>query len=334
MLILRNRAPGQSPSSKGTKDKTNIKREESEASSNTSAALPGSWQYHGSHVGYTTELEPMLFDISRSAGTASWSANYQKSDDRNAFLTFGDDEQSGNQASSSIQAVEILVGTNGPLLLQHFHTAISRSFPIIEDSALAPAQRKNLDPALLCSIYTVSASSPGFVADKKRPVDVHQLEELALSLMTESLKKPTLSTMQAGLLLMQRSDIDSKTLNSQLVNATFELGLYLDCTSWAISDEEKGLRKRLAWALYMQDQWCSLVHGRPSLIPKAHWAVQNLNDHDFGLREGSSESSMDERERGQELFRQMVSLTEILSNILEIFYTQTAMQEYDAAREY
>ena len=275
----------------------------------------------------------MLFDISRSAGSASWSANYQKSDDRNAFLTFGDEDQSNPQLSSSVQAVEKLVGTNGPLLLQHFHSAISRSFPIIEDSSLSPAQRKNLDPALLCAIYTVSASSPGFVADKKKPLDVHQLEELALCLVADSLNKPTLSTMQAGLLLMQRSDIDSKTLNSQLVNATFELGLYLDCTSWAISDEEKGLRKRLAWALYMQDQWCSLVHGRPSLIPKAHWAVQDLTDHDFGLREGSSESSIDERERGQELFRQMVTLTEILSNILETFYTQTAMQEYDSAGE-
>ena len=315
----------------GMGDKTKIKREGSEGSS-SSAASPGSWQYHGSHVGYTTELEPMLFDISRSSGTPSWGANYQKSDDRNAFLTFGDDGQSNPQASST-QAVERLVGSNGPLLLQHYQTAISRSFPIIEDSSLSPAQRKNLDPALLCAIYTVSASSPGFVPDKKKPLDVHQLEDLALSLMTDSLNKPTLSTIQAGLLLMQRSDIDTKTLNTQMVSAIFELGLYLDCSSWTLSDDEKGLRKRLAWSVYMQDQWCSLTHGRPSLISKAHWAVQDLYDDDFGITEDSSEATLDERKRGQECFCEMVALTEILSSILDTFYTQMAIQEYDAAGE-
>ncbi|KAL9123817.1 MAG: hypothetical protein Q9217_006793 [Psora testacea] len=274
----------------------------------------------------------MLFDISRSAGTTSWGANYQKSDDRNAFLTFGNGDHSGPQ-TTSIQAVEKLVGPNGPILLQHFQTDISRSFPIIEDASLSPPQRKYLDPALLCAIYTVSASSPGFAADKKRPPDIHQLEDLALSLLTDSLNKPTLSTIQAGLLLMQRSDVDSKTLNTQLVSAAFELGLYLDCSSWSLSDEERGLRKRLAWAVYMQDQWCSLVHGRPSLISKAHWAVQDLFDEDFGLGQDDSEAMFDERKRGSECFCEMVDLTKILSSILEAFYTQTAMQEYDAAGE-
>ena len=329
LTIMSRAAPSQS--TKGANDTIKIKREGSEGSSSSSAS-PGSWQYHGSHVGYTTELEPMLFDISRSSGAATWSANYQRSDDRNAFLTFGDEGQPNSQ-SSSIQAVEKLVGPNGPLLLQHYQTVISRSFPIIEDASLYPLQRKNLDPALLCAIYTVSASSPGFVSDKKKSLDVHQLEDLALSLMTESLNKPTLSTIQAGLLLMQRSDIDTKTLNTQMVSATFELGLYLDCSSWTLSDEEKGLRKRLAWSVYMQDQWCSLTHGRPSLISKSHWAVPDLYDDDFGTTEDSNEAMLDERKRGQECFCEMVALTEILSSILDTFYTQTAIQEYDAAGE-
>ncbi|KAL9098596.1 MAG: hypothetical protein Q9163_005776 [Psora crenata] len=315
--------------------KTNAKQEVgSEGSSSSSAASPGNWQYHGTHVGYTTELEPMLFDISRSAGATprSTSYSYQKSDDRNAFLTFGSDEQPGPQ-STSTQAVEQLVGATGPLLLRHFQTDISRSFPIIEDASLTPSQRKNLDPSLLCAIYTVSASSPDFLHDQKRPLDVHQLEDMALNLLTDSISKPTLSVVQAGLLLMQRSDIDSKTLNTQLVSATFELGLHLDCSSWLLSDEEKGLRKRLAWAVFMQDQWCSLVHGRPALISKAHWAVQDLFDEDFGLTPDDSDAAVDERRRGQECFCEMVDLTKILSSILNAFYTQTAIQEYDAAGE-
>ena len=278
----------------------------------------------------------MLFDISSSGGAQPWGNSYQKTDDRNAFLTF-DGEDITDPRTASMHAVEKLVGAQGPSLLRHFQRSISRSFPIVEDASFSPANRRNMDPALLCAICTVSASSPGYQPDssKKQIFDIAQLEDLALNLIRDSLLKPTLSTIQAGLLLMQRSEVDSKSLNTQLVGAAFELGLHLDCTSWTISDEERGLRKRLAWAVYMQDQWCSLVHGRPSLISKAHWAVQDLYDEDFGLLQESRETSdtTDERERGQECFCEMVALTEILSSILDTFYTQRAIQEYDTAGE-
>lgn len=321
---------------KSAKGSTKIKREDSEHSAgSSSAASVGNWQYHGSHIGYTTELEPMLFDISRSStGAGSWGANYQKSDDRNAFLTFAAEEQL-EPRSNSTQGVERLVGPHGPTLLQHYQTEISRSFPIIEDASFSASQRKHLEPALLCAVYTVSASSPGYDHErvKRHPLDIYQLEDLALDLLSESLNKPTLSTIQAGLLMMQRSEIDTKTLNTQLVSAAFELGLHLDCSTWTLSDGERGLRKRLAWAVYMQDQWCSLVHGRPSLISKAHWAVQDLYDEDFGITYESSDAKLDERQRGQECFCEMVVLTEILSCILDLFYTQRAMMEYDEAGE-
>ncbi|KAG8527190.1 uncharacterized protein KY384_008620 [Bacidia gigantensis] len=324
------RAPT-SNDSKGATATVKIKREGSDGSS-SSTASPGNWHYHGSHVGYTTELEPMLFDLSRGAGSAPWSANYQKSDDRNAFLTFGDEDQISPQLTAT-QTVEKLVGSNGPLLLQHFQNNISRSFPIVEAASLSSGQRKSIDPALLCAIYTVSASSPGFTPDRKRPLDVYQLEDLSLNLINDSLNKATLSTIQAGLLLMQRSDFESKTLNTQLVSATFELGLHLDCSSWTLSEEEIGLRKRLAWAMYMQDVWCSLVHGRPALISKAHWAVKDLYDEDFGSQDDSRDAIIEERKRGLECFCQMVTLTQILSNILDTFYTQRAIQDYDDAGE-
>ena len=278
----------------------------------------------------------MLFDISSSGGAQTWGGSYQKSDERNAFLTIADEEASEPKLTSS-QAVEKLVGPHGASLLRHFQRSISRSFPIIEDTSLSPTQRKNLDPALLCAIYTVSASSPGYTTEgpKQHVLDVFKLEDFAMTLIGESFNKPTLSTVQAGLLLMQRSDIDSKTLNTQLVGAAFELGLHLDCTSWTISEEERGMRKRLAWAVYMSDQWGSLIFGRPAMISSAHWAVQDLYDEDFGILQESRETSdtTDERERGQECFCEMVILTEILSSILDTFYTQRAIQEYDAAGE-
>ena len=278
----------------------------------------------------------MLFDISSLGGGETWGGSYQKSDDRNAFLTFTGGEET-DPKSATMQMVEKLVGSHGAALLRHFQRSISRSFPIIEDISLSASQRKNLDPALLCAIYTVSASSPGYTSEsgKQHTLDVMKLEETAMTLTSDSFQKPTLSTVQAGLLLMQRSDIDSKTLNTQLVGAAFELGLHLDSTAWNISSEERGLRKRLAWAVYMSDQWGSLIFGRPAMISHAHWAVQDLYDEDFGLLQESRETSdtTDERERGQECFCEMVVLTEILSSILDTFYTQRAIQEYDAAGE-
>ena len=87
--------------------------------------------------------------------------------------------------------------------------------------------------------------------DKARwqQIDLNQLEDMAFRLFESSLVHPNLPTIQAGLLLMQRSNIDSKFLNTQLVGAAFELGLHLDCSKWTVSPFERGLRKRLAWAL-------------------------------------------------------------------------------------
>ena len=311
-----------------------IKREESGGSATSRPDPPATiWQYQGAHMGYTTELEPILFDASQANGSQA-GTGYQKPDARNAFLMY----QAGTHRYelSLLQPVESIVGTHGTSLVQHFRT-INRNLPIVEDTffdVYNSRQRSSLDPALLCSMYTVAASSATHGLENGRPpIDIARLEEIAFNLLENSFVNPTLSTIQAGLLLMQRSNIDSKILNTQLVAAAFELGLHLDCSCWTMSALERGLRKRLAWALYMEDQWCSLVHGRPSLITKAHWAVQDLCEDDF---EGASDAddgdeAIEDLKRGQECFRQMVALTAILSSILETFYTQRAMLEFDKA---
>lgn len=283
-------------------------------------------------MGYTTELDPILFDVSPAGGSG-----YQKPDGRNAFLIHQSDiPRYAEPLPDLIQAIDKLVGSHGPSLVQHFRT-INRNLPIVEDAFFRAynGRRKNsLDPALLCAVYLVSASSAahnlGNVAWQQ--TDVTQLEDLAFLLLEGALTNPTLSTMQAGLLLMQRSNVDSKFLNTQLIGAAFELGLHLDCSNWTIPSFERGLRKRLAWALYMEDQWCSLTHGRPSLISKEHWAVQDLSDDDFEeVNPSAEEEVLEEARLGQECFAQMVILTGILSSILRTLYTQKAMREFDAA---
>ena len=312
-----------------------IKREESGGSNNSRPdASSNSWQYQGAHIGYTTELDPILFDVAQSG-----EPNYQKPDGRNAFLVHPPSTARYAEPSTSlIITIERFVGTHGPSLIRHFR-AVNRSLPIIEDSffeAYNKGRKNLLDPALLCSVYVVAAASGAheFAEARWQQIDLVQLEDLAFRLFENALASPSLSTIQAGLLLMQRSNIDSKYLNIQLVSTAFELGLHLDCSSWSISGLEQGLRKRLAWALYMEDQWCSLVHGRPSLISKVHWAVSDLCQEDFESTDRLEEgASLNDLKRGRECFCQMVTLTGILSSILEALYTQRAMQEFDNAQE-
>ena len=283
-------------------------------------------------MGYTTELDPILFDVSPAGGSG-----YQKPDGRNAFLIHQSDiPRYAEPQPELIQTIDKLIGSHGPSLVQHFRT-INRNLPIVEDAFFKiynGRQKNSLDPALLCAVYLVSASSAAHNLGNVtwQQTDVSQLEDLAFLLLDGALTNPTLSTLQAGLLLMQRSNVDSKFLNTQLIGAAFELGLHLDCSNWTIPALERGLRKRLAWALYMEDQWCSLTHGRPSLISKEHWAVQDLSDDDFEQVNPSAEAEVLEEARlGQECFAQMVILTGILSSILNTLYTQKAMQEFDAA---
>lgn len=300
----------------------------------------GNLQHYGTHIGYTTELEPILFDISQTAGTPVNRASYQKPDGRNAFLLdqTEDDKFENDLYSDSLLIIENLVGSHGPSLIQHFKTMTNRNFPIVEDAffhTYESYQRSSLDPALLSAVYAIAASSPAYVNEAAASVelDLVQVEDIAFRWFAHSISKPTLSTMQAGILLMQRPNIDSKTLNSQLVGIAYELGLHLDCSSWTLSEEERSLRKRLAWALYMQDKWCSLIHGRPSSISKNHWAVRELVENDFVVdsRILDDQGPREEVQRGRDLFCQMVALTEILSTVLDTFYTLRAMQEVDDA---
>lgn len=296
-------------------------------------------QYYSTHIGLTTELEPILLDLSPSANSSLSGDTYQKSDNRTAFLV----DQLGAERSkganlAALGAVERLVGSYGPLLLQSYLTTTHRNFPVIEEGFFSDyenGRRSNLDPALLAAIYCLTV--PWLARDPQRALsplpDIYQLEDLAFRLFAESLYKPTLSTIQAGILLLQKPNNDSKTLNGQLVGAAYELGLHLDCSTWSSNTAEKALRKRLAWALYMQDKWCSLIHGRPSAISTNNWAVKTLLDEDFGsFRIPSDTVTVDEEiARGRSLFREMVSLTEILSTVLDTFYTLRAMQEVEDA---
>jgi len=251
--------------------------------------------------------------------------------------------QDYGEDADTLNHVEQCVHPHGPALLDLYFRVVHPSFPIIQKHLFVERYRngdRSFTPSLMAGMYILALNwwSLDPRLEKLPKPDASRLEALAMSSLARSMEKPKLSTVQAGLLLLQRPESDSWSLTTQLVAIGQELGLHLDCSGWSIPRWEGGLRKRIAWALYMQDKWSSLIHGRPSHIFSANWAVQPIMDDDFkeegdgyDTHQEESEEQQEENIRGQTLFAQMIGLTQIMAEVMDTFYTQVAIQDFKNA---
>ncbi|KAH7137074.1 nitrogen regulatory protein OTam [Dactylonectria estremocensis] len=238
------------------------------------------------------------------------------------------------QEISQLDAVETVVAPHGHELIRLYFRIVHPSFPILHKKVWLEKYNRThreFSPPCLAFVYILALhwwTYSAELASLPKP-NTMKLEEIALRALAEVVHRPKLSTIQAGLLLLQRPKGDSWALTTQLVGIGQEIGLHLDCSDWSIPIWEKGLRKRLAWALFMQDKWGALVHGRPSHINYADWLVQPLTADDFpeNAVDENDEDGSAEVEKGRLLFCEMVKLTEILSEILSTFYTLRAQRE-------
>jgi hypothetical protein len=297
---------------------------------------------YSQYIGPTTDFEPSLIDLSPfdpqdesllSRGTL------RKVSHVDTFLMLPDYNTPGHEhVIEDADAIENIVAPHGPALLELYFRIIHPNFPILQKTVFFEKYNRSyreFSPPILAAVYILAINwwdHSEELANLPRP-DVRELERLARVTLADAMYRPKLSTVQAGLLLSQRPEGDQWAPTAQLVAIAQELGLHLDCTNWKIPPWERGLRKRLAWALYMQDKWGSLVHGRPSHIFASNWAVQPLSPNDFPdveYDESDSEESA-EYERGRLLFTQMIILSQILAEVLDTFYTLQAMATVTAA---
>ncbi|KPI41351.1 Transcriptional activator protein DAL81 [Cyphellophora attinorum] len=153
------------------------------------------------------------------------------------------------------------------------------------------------------------------------------LLQCAIRAFTSVVSRPKLSTVQAGLLLLQRSRGGSWVMTGQVLAVAEELGLHLDCSLWTIPEWEKGLRRRLAWAVIMQDLWGAFLYGRPSHVSLQNWQANRVTLHDFPetAADQDDKDGSTEVEKGRQLFIHLAALTEILSEVLK-FCTQVDLQ--------
>ncbi|KAG6060694.1 hypothetical protein E4U32_003328 [Claviceps aff. humidiphila group G2b] len=292
---------------------------------------------YSQHIGLTTDFEPSLINLSTfdpqdesllSRGTL------RKVSNEDTFLMLPDSSTPGHDhIVEDLDAVEAVVSPHGRKLIDVYFRIVHPAFPIIQKHVFLEKYERShreFSPPILAAVYLLAINwwdhSPE-LAHLPRP-NVGELERLIRGTLADAMNRPKLSTIQAGLLLSQRPEGDQWAPTAQLVAIGQEVGLHLDCSNWKIPPWEKGLRRRLAWALYIQDKWGALIHGRPSHIFASNWGVRALSANDFPDVEWDEEDA-DEREdieKGRLLFSRFVRLSEILSEILETFYTLRSTQ--------
>ncbi|KAK4190857.1 fungal-specific transcription factor domain-containing protein [Podospora australis] len=293
---------------------------------------------YSQYIGPTTDFEPSLINLSSfdpQDESLLARGTLRRVSDNETFLLLPDSNTPGyDHILSDVDEVENVVAPHGRKLIDLYFRIVHPGFPIIQKTVFIEKYERShreFSPPLLAAIYILAINwweHEEELATLPRP-NVRELERLVRTTLADAMYRPKLSTIQAGLLLSQRPEGDQWAPTAQLVAIGQELGLHLDCTHWKIPPWERGLRKRLAWALYMQDKWGALVHGRPSHIFESNWAAQPLVSNDFPDVEWDENNSEErqEIERGRVLFGQMVQLSQILAEILDTFYTLQATQQ-------
>ncbi|KAE9967667.1 hypothetical protein BLS_006239 [Venturia inaequalis] len=304
---------------------------------------------HSRYIGLTSPFDPVLVGLAHFDSRGESNLNVgtlRRVNDHETFIMFSDDHTNTPEHGSDSEAIDEInriVAPHGPALIDIYFRIVHPSFPIIQKHVFLERFRtsgQNVSPPLIAGMYILALnwwSHDPELAQHQRP-DISALDAIASKTLAAAMQRPKLSTVQAGLLLLQRSEADSWSLTTQLVAIGQELGLHLDSSAWSIPLWERGLRKRIAWALYMQDKWSSLIHGRPSHIFGANWAVKDMSKDDITEEAlvnpnyaAETDEEKAEREKGQIIFSQMISLTGIMSEIMDTFYTQIAIQDFAAA---
>lgn len=255
------------------------------------------------------------------------------------------------ESVAEMQKLQDCIGTLNPELMNTFIKYVLPFYPIIHKTTLMDKFGRSvyeLTPSILASIYSIALNWAAYEGSLNIPTLPSRriLSCMSFEFFTREIGYPTLSTVQTGLLLLQQHDILQESprsacwlLISQLVGASYELGLHIDCNNWEIPQWEKKLRRRLAWAVFMEDKWWALTAGRPSFIQSNNWDVPDLSTHnEFGdLLCGNSTVSAGCNEAfgiydGVLFYAEMIKLTKLLSDILETLYSSRELHNFTDTR--
>lgn len=175
------------------------------------------------------------------------------------FMLRPDTQEEMDQELRNLDEVEGMVAPYGPELVNLYFRIVHPSFPILHKKVFLEKHGRSYresTPAGLGSVYIMALNwwsySPVLSSKPKPPAK--DLEKLVLRMLLDVHQRPKISDLQGGLVLSQRPDVNSWAMTGHLVAMSQNLGLNLDCSNWQIPDWERGLRRRVAWATFMQDK--------------------------------------------------------------------------------
>lgn len=228
-------------------------------------------------------------------------------------------------SGASIRLLQSLPLADVDFLVQSFFEVVHPAFPILDEYAFRKLyETRSVEALLLTAVCVVAGVWLSATRRMPKEVNLSNTEVILGEQLKVSLERPSITSIQAGLLLLQCPNHTSQQFSSHLTSSAFDLGLHRDCSDWKLDQNEISSRKRLAWALYAQDKWMALMHGRPAQMTEANWMVPQLTENDFDITTGTEETSAPLRKHSALLFIQMLLLSQLLSEILETFYTLTA----------
>ncbi|KAL5613903.1 hypothetical protein FOVSG1_002966 [Fusarium oxysporum f. sp. vasinfectum] len=310
---------------------------------------------HAEYIGPTDYRDPVLLDLHRpnllnqEAPPLSTTSTFaRRLDYQTVFLVHPDESTASEKMRiADLDAIEATVHPLGRTLVDLYFRIVHPSFPILHKDVFISKHRlshRHFAPSLLAAVYLVALDWQLYDSqlagrEVESIPDPAALEELAERTINQDMRRPKLSTLEAGLLLLQRNrkivesgshthPMSNRMFTAQIVAMAQDLGIHIDCSSWSIPAWEVGLRRRLAWALYMQDRWGACVHGRPFLIQDNDWDVRPCTAPDYPeLGQMDPEANPDHTSPiivGWDLFIRHIELTQILSDVIRTFYSAAA----------
>ncbi|KAL4954527.1 fungal-specific transcription factor domain-containing protein [Aspergillus filifer] len=230
-------------------------------------------------------------------------------------------------------------------LVQLYSRYIDPYYPILAQQQIptSPDALSNMPLALLTAICATTL--PFIMYDEAlytlllHPPSAKELYRLCWLGITQDLHAPSLSTLQACLILQQRLPTNlylsdtafTWSLISTAVAVANTVGLHRDPTSWSLPPWERRLRRRLWWGLYLTEKWIAFTRGMPSHIDDDEFDVPMISVTD---RDDSLDPTVAVYPEMRSNLFYLTSLTTILSDIQRTYYTVKAVRRTAGDLEY
>ncbi|XMA07908.1 hypothetical protein WAI453_000699 [Rhynchosporium graminicola] len=180
---------------------------------------------HGQYLGQTSEYDVRLINLSPFNGRGeyvSMPGTLRRVGHNVHFIMRSETQTDVDDELANLDLVESIVQPHGRALVDLYFRVIHPSFPIFDKKVFLEIYgrtHREFTPPLLAALYILALNWWSYtpeLANLPKP-DIHRLEQLAPAMMSVVLNRQKLSTVQAGLLFLQRPDGDSWALTGQLV---------------------------------------------------------------------------------------------------------------------